>query len=574
MFATYPDQYGAQQIAMLTWGGAEALYGLAPNEVPVVSFPFDGSFLWAPQSNTAGYLRNWMENSTPYYSLWGQTLNQRNALAFLAVDPRVADVTYSNQPTQYYFNTSSSATCASTTGWPCHQFRGDMMISRGPWLAGGSPNLSASLLHAEFQTFTNDYDVPCPGSMRFYKAGPLLDPDSNNLGMVSGDCSVTADIPQFGGAQSDYYDEFLSGLENNETSVGKVEIAYAGGQGLSGSFSSQYGDSQSRFAYVSGNLAPAYNQSNLGISVSYANRSILDSKAPGGDQFEFRLDDIYVSPSTPTKVATHTHYPQTGQSLNTPNGVTIPTGSTVCVNSSYTAVACSGLNSNRLIEEKEDGGEYSGHQPARVYGLMSWWTSPGTITLNWDIPGTFNISNTPPQPQASPSNTYTDGSVTGNGYSNRVTEACGSSVGASFSGECTILEVHKVMQSLSDSTFTRTAFNPSSTWTGAQVCGAISCAVGMFGIGNATQTTIPHFTTTHAGTAQYLVAGLTPGPYSVKVNGSAVSGSPFTVPANDTSLMFESTAGTVSVSAGASPSPTVSSTISGQATVHGNIIVH
>ena len=48
--------------------------------------------------------------------------------------------------------------------------------------------------------------------------------------------------------------------------------------------------------------------------------------ASGGDQFEFRLDDIYVSPSTPTKVSTHTHYPQTGQSLNTPNAITMPTG--------------------------------------------------------------------------------------------------------------------------------------------------------------------------------------------------------------------------------------------------------
>jgi hypothetical protein len=54
------------------------------------------------------------------------------------------------------------------------------------------------------------------------------------------------------------------------------------------------------------------------------------------------------------------------------------------------------------------------------------------------------------------------------------------------------------------------------------------------------------FTSTHSGTAQYVVAGLAPGIYNVTVGGSTVvSGA--TVNANDNTLYFESTAGSVTV---------------------------
>jgi hypothetical protein len=56
------------------------------------------------------------------------------------------------------------------------------------------------------------------------------------------------------------------------------------------------------------------------------------------------------------------------------------------------------------------------------------------------------------------------------------------------------------------------------------------------------------FTSTHSGTAQYLIAGMAPGNYSVSVNGTTVVSS-VTVNANDNSLYFESTAGAVQVTA-------------------------
>jgi hypothetical protein len=55
------------------------------------------------------------------------------------------------------------------------------------------------------------------------------------------------------------------------------------------------------------------------------------------------------------------------------------------------------------------------------------------------------------------------------------------------------------------------------------------------------------FTTTHSGTAQYVITGLTAGSATVTVNSTPVTGSPFTVASGDNSLTFNSTAGTVSI---------------------------
>jgi hypothetical protein len=52
------------------------------------------------------------------------------------------------------------------------------------------------------------------------------------------------------------------------------------------------------------------------------------------------------------------------------------------------------------------------------------------------------------------------------------------------------------------------------------------------------------FTTTHSGTAQYLLTGFT-GTRSVTVGGTPVTGSPFTVVASDTTIEFSSTSGAV-----------------------------
>jgi len=92
--------------------------------------------------------------------------------------------------------------------------------------------------------------------------------------------------------------------------------------------------------------------------------------------------------------------------------------------------------------------------------------------------------------------------------------------------------------------------------------------------GGTTYSTIAGFTTTHAGTAQYLIGGLTAGTYQVTVNGSQVSGSPFTVGANDNSIEFLSASGAVSINGSAGGASGSGSILSGKATTSGNVVIH
>src|ERR1017187_6881494 len=55
------------------------------------------------------------------------------------------------------------------------------------------------------------------------------------------------------------------------------------------------------------------------------------------------------------------------------------------------------------------------------------------------------------------------------------------------------------------------------------------------------------FTTTHAGTGNYLISGLTPGTYSVLQNGASIPGNTSTAVGADGTLFFKATAGAFSV---------------------------
>ena len=82
--------------------------------------------------------------------------------------------------------------------------------------------------------------------------------------------------------------------------------------------------------------------------------------------------------------------------------------------------------------------------------------------------------------------------------------------------------------------------------TAVQIADASHPKVAVFARQGATLTGAS-FTTTHSGTAQYLIAGMTAGTYSVKLNGSQIAF--VTVNANDNTLYFESTAGAVQAEA-------------------------
>lgn len=76
--------------------------------------------------------------------------------------------------------------------------------------------------------------------------------------------------------------------------------------------------------------------------------------------------------------------------------------------------------------------------------------------------------------------------------------------------------------------------------------------------GGATATSLT-FTTAHSGSAPYVVAGLDAGTYNVTRNGTAVSGSPFTVTSSEGSLAFSTASGTIAIASTTAP-PTITTT--------------
>jgi hypothetical protein len=60
------------------------------------------------------------------------------------------------------------------------------------------------------------------------------------------------------------------------------------------------------------------------------------------------------------------------------------------------------------------------------------------------------------------------------------------------------------------------------------------------------------FTSSHAGSAKYIISGLNAGTYNVTVGGTPVAGSPFTAAANARGISFDSTAGNINIAGGPS----------------------
>jgi trimeric autotransporter adhesin len=176
--------------------------------------------------------------------------------------------------------------------------------------------------------------------------------------------------------------------------------------------------------------------------------------------------------------------------------------------------------------------------PRRQYGVLTQIYSPGSVALKWDCPGTGDA------PQCNQSSTYEGG----HGNSDRVTIGGGDSIGTSVTKFETII-IHRVMNGLFDTTLTTLPLNPDESWTGAEACGANSCAA-FLGSRGTRPTSVAPFTTSASTTLpyQYLMSGLSAGTYTVTVGGTPVVGSPFSVVDRDNSIEFEGRAGLVTIS--------------------------
>ena len=461
--------------------------------------------------------------------------NDNNGETALKIDPRVQASDYTAQPTQYLFQASSHAACliGYRMVMSCRCSRRSMYSHGrvGHWTAHPQPAATLLMFAARGDLIVSNHDSPSPGNMQLFKAGFLLASDSP-AGPTGEDygrptASTYFSSPGFGDS---LLNRGLPAKTWPSVSGALTTRMIRWASANHGSWDSAYGDASSRYAYAMADLNGSYTTSHNRVQ-----RSIVHFKKPGTEEIVIQYDDIDAA-NSPTSITTHLHYPQNGEvgdsSNNWLDGISpFDEGSTTCPGNG----GCANLNSNRSILEQESGTANSlngspcdpasnAHiDPLPQYNLVSKFLVPsGAPKVFVQFDGT----------------SYTGSS----NHTNRVsfcadsgsTNGCGAPGQSGFE----VLYIHKVATQ-PDTTLTTTALNPTSSWTGVQTADKVA----MFARGGATQSSLA-MTTSHAGRAQYLIAGLTAGMYSVTVsNTPVVTGAP--VSDGDNSLYFESTSGDV-----------------------------
>jgi len=494
MYLPRPDQpfFGGSHTKFLAPYGTEGdSVFLYPYGQIFQWFVMDHGAAFNPSAASSGYLKSFLNAM----NAWGTDRIDGAATleASVKVDPRISAVDYTTQPTQYYFGATSQPTCAPLTGWPCPAtFRADAFISRTGWT-------SASDTHLFYQSrgFFADHDNPQAGDIELWKAGPLLASDAvppDGHGTV--DSTVGDSALQFTGANT-----FLGGYSSP-----LMAFISRWASANHGSWPGNYGDRNSSYVYAMSDLTGAY-----ATAYNHVWEHVAHFKKPGAEEVVMVFDDVDAS-NAPTQIVKHWHFPQNGETVAGQGAYLIyDEGNTT-------------FSSGTVIEQQS--GTTANGDPPHVYNLIGRFFSPGTITMQDD------------------GSTFTGAS----GHTHRVSLCGGGSCGSTVN-TFRQLSVFKIAAQ-PDTALTATALNPEAHWTGVQTADKVA----LFAVGGI-YSAIAGFTTTHAGVAQYLFAGLAPGTYAVTVNNTPVSGSPFTVSSGDTTVYFESTAGTVSVNGSAAPAP-------------------
>ncbi len=598
MFSNMPDLLSTTS-TLIPWPvGYGALSGdssIGPGAPSVLYYMADANFLQNPTTNATKYYRNWLETNA--WDIWHSTRalpDNQETLTLLQDDPRQASLNFTVQPLQYDFHGSSAATCATLTGWPCFTYRGDLMISRTSWT-----DRTATHVFSEFRTFAGDHDIPSNGNTTVSKVGSLLSLDSLPQSMPQGfDHTIYGNMLSFGTPSINNVKQWPRNSPVQLDPGTSPIIRWASAN--HGTWDPNYGDQTSKYAYATGDLSRVYLN-----PINYAQRTTVHLKdfainSGTGEDIVVQYDSADVT-GNPTNIQTHVQYAQNGEPASIQGGTqfTYNEGQTTCPGTG----TCSALNTNRFIQSIEDGGTDS-FNPQRNYGVLTRFFSPGTVTVQDDtpdIPISVVSKANPIQFTSSVAHGLTTGrnimisGATGDwaalntgfsggnptmntvivldpnnftivgdshlfagtfngqvnaqwvgaaGWTHRVSVCGGSSCGASVNTFDSLV-VHKVMKNLSDTTLTATALNPDANWTGVQTADKVV----LLARGGVLHSTMTGFTSTHAGTAQYLFGGLAPGSYAITVGGTAVTGSPFAVTsANDASIHFESTAGAVALS--------------------------
>jgi hypothetical protein len=509
-FLILPDDAGGKyhQFIYGTNSGGPEVFVEPGTTGKAAAFVQDCGSVFNPAAPEAAYLRDFVIDKGLYSSVVAFT-----AMMFPLNDPRIRPSDYTAQPLQYLVSPgkASEDACKQISGWDhqllgCGVQKGDTFFSKTSW----TDKSSSEVMFESRSCCSCCYDVVSGGLLKAYKVGHLLNDDSNPPGNLPTwtleDTTEKAQMPRFDEKNT------LRLETSGAFSIARTFMARWAHNG--GTWGSEYGDENSRYAYAMADLTGAY-------SVTYNRvwRHVIHFKKPGTEEVLVQFDDIDASNVPPAKgMRFGVHYAQNGESGNATNGDVPPynEGVTTCPGPN----GCAGLDTDRVIFSHEDGHAADSNGPARTAGVITRWFSPGAMTLRWD-------------------GRYTGGY----GHTDRVSVCAGSGCGSAAS-TLESITVHKIVPDFNtDTSLTAAPLNPDSNWTGVQTADKVA----LFARGGVFKTSLA-VTTTHAGTAQYLIAGLAAGVYSVTVAGTPAAGSPFTVTDGDNSLYFESPAGAVSIS--------------------------
>jgi len=519
------------------WGASNTNMG---NAVLIsMGWAFDPNFWWAPSGNAAAYHRNFLENVYSGSNLFSETEPAYQSMAVLHNSPNIADSSYSVLPLQRYFVNPTAATATPANfGWP-HLFDTNMLFSRTCWFGAAC---SLALWDCANYTSSSKYDAPRVCNLSMEKGGAtLLGSDNNPSNSENADdVSVLSDTFAFNGP-TPQFNQFNIGLEGAQ--LEDIVFGAAAGIASGDSYGNYYGDQSSRYAGAWTNIAPNYNFANLSFTVDHCYEYFAHLKVSAHDEFVYHGHDCQIASGGTASMAYHIHFVQNGTAQNSFGG-SVASGSTTLSGGVITSSqAGSGLN----------------------YGLKVQVGSPNAITVNDDCVGLGNSG------QCSPSSTYSGG----RGYTHRFTIAGGSSVGQAVN-DYVDNTCMKAMQSLSDTTFAMTEIDADAHWTGCQMTGVRSTAIFLRSRpsgSTSTYSSITSFSPSFSGPGDYLIMGLSPGTYSVTVNGTQVVNAQV-VQAGDNSLFFQSSGGgTVVVSQGSSVAAS-GSLSDGTNVKRGKVIIH
>jgi PKD repeat protein len=488
-----------------------------PKDGPVWMSPYDSTYtnfqsaigLAAPEltyllngTNEGNYLNWYMLQTTANggrgdYST-GTTLNGAAyaAHAFIFQTPPAAynQVDYrSALTTQYRFTQTDYAHCVSL-GLTCAANEPmEMMISKSDWTS----TATMMIIPSGFWEWGDHIEAMNTGAYHIYRNTPLMMGDSSGgvSGLVVG--NLQSSIRQDNTLEIGTYTNTGINAGANGYSMPATTLRWAATSHATPD-NVAVGDTQSRYSYALLDLSPMFIS---GTNLTRAQRHVLHFKKASTQDYLISYDDIATSSSESLKA--YFHY--------------------------YTG--CS--NANGTVSGASGGAITLTTASSRLLSMFLPVAGTNTTAVVYDGNGYPNNSG---------------GCGGSTGFTYRVTvgpSTDGSTINTSAtSGEW--LVVHKPSSSTSDTMPTIT--QPACSGTGGN-CTAVQLAdssspkVAVFARQGVTLTDVS-FTSTHSGTAQYVIAGLSPGTYNVTVGGSiVVTGS--TVNANDNTLYFESMAGAV-----------------------------